>query len=115
LQFLLAHAPEQADVVGLFRLLAALLSELALLAVAVERQPRRFSARLETLHLVQHLFRLAVEFGVQPDLAQPPLGAAGDQPYSGPQALDAGQGQPEDAQHQFLVTADVVPVLAEDG
>ena len=115
LQLLLAHAPEQADVVRLLRLLAAPLPELADLAVLVERQPRRLAARLEPLDLVQHLLRLPVELRVQADLAQPALGAAGDQPHGGPQPLHAGEGQPEHGQQQLLLPADLVPVVVEHG
>ena len=115
LQLLLAHAPEQADVVRLLRLLAAPLPELADLAMLVERQPRRLAARLEPLDLVQHLLRLPVELRVQPDLAQPALGAAGDQPYGGPQPLHAGEDEPKHGQQQFLLPADLVAVVVQDG
>ena len=107
--------PEQADVVRLLRLRAAPLPELAEVAVLVERQPRRLAARLEPLDLVQHLLRLAVELGVQTDLAQPALGAAGDQPYGGPQPLHAGEDEPEHGQQQLLPPADLVAVVVEDG
>ena len=63
----------------------------------------------------EHLLRLAVELRVQPDLAQPGLRAAGDQPDGGPQPLHAGEDQPEHGQQDLLLPADLVPVVVEDG
>src|SRR5262249_11755788 len=56
---LLAHASEQADVVGLLGLPAAPLPELADLAVPVQRQPRWLASLLKPLDLIQHPFRLS--------------------------------------------------------
>ena len=97
------------------RLRAAPLPELADLAVAVERQPRRLAARLEPLQLVQDLLRLPVELRVQPDLPQPGLRAAGDQPGGGPHPLHAGEGEPEHGQQELLLPAHLVPVVVEHG
>jgi len=43
------------------------LAELALLAVLVERQPRRLAALLESLQFVQHLLRYAVGRALYPE------------------------------------------------
>ena len=42
------------------------------------------ASRPEPFQLVQHLFRLLVELHIQPNLPQPGLWAAGDQPHGGP-------------------------------
>ena len=115
LQLLLAHAPEQADVVRLLRLRVAPLPELAEVAMLVERQFWQFAARLEPLDLVQDLLRLLVKRRVQADLAQPAIGATGDQPYGGPHPLYAGEDQPKHGKQQFLGPADLVPVVVQDG
>ena len=114
-QLFLAHGLQQTDVVGLLCLLAASPPELAQMAMRVERQPRRLAACLEPPGLVQHLLRLAVELRVQPDLAQPALGTAGDQPCRGPQPLHALEHEPEDGKQQLLLTADLVAVIVEYG
>ena len=97
------------------RLLAASPPELADLAVLVERQPRWLASLLEPLHLIQHLLRLAVELRIQPDLPQPGLRAAGDQPHGGPQPLHAGEGQPVQGKEDLLLPAHLVAVVVEHG
>src|ERR1700726_4746859 len=60
-QFLLPHAAQQADVVGLLSLRAAARPKFAEEAVLVERQPGRIAARLEPLHFIEDLLSLPVE------------------------------------------------------
>jgi hypothetical protein len=55
------------------------LPELAEVTMLVERQFWQFAARLEPLDLVQDMLRLLVKRRVQADLAQPAIGATGDQ------------------------------------
>src|SRR5438270_12262186 len=77
LQFLLAHTPEQADVVGLDRLRATLLLKLADLTVAVQHESRRLTSVPEPPQFPDDLLCLPVELRVQPNFPQPGVRAAG--------------------------------------
>src|SRR5207245_2290787 len=52
---------------------------------------------------------------VQADLAQPAIGATGDQPYGGLHPLYAGEDQPKHGKQQFPGPADLLPVVVQDG
>ena len=53
---------------------------------------------LESRQFPEDLLRLPVELRVQPNLPQPGVRAAGDQPGGRPHPLHAGEGEPEHRQ-----------------
>src|SRR5260370_9014317 len=72
LHFLLAHTPDQADVVGLDRLRAAPLPELAELAVAVQHESWRLAPIPQSLQFPDDLLCLSAELRVPSNPPPPP-------------------------------------------
>ena len=79
LDLLLAHAPQQADVVLLHRLVVAPLAELADLAVVVQDQPRRRLGLGHLLHFPKEAFGLP-QIRVETDLRRLAFLAVPDDP-----------------------------------
>jgi hypothetical protein len=109
LQFLLAHTPDQADVVGLDRLRAAPLLELADMAVAVEYKPWRLAPVLESPQFPDDLLCLPVELRVQPNLPKPGVGPRATSP-----ALATPRARPEHRKGPS-VSACFSPVMVKHG
>ena len=112
LDLLLAHAPQQADVVLLHRLVVAPLAELADLAVVVQDQPRRRLGTDHLLHFPKEAFGLP-QVSVQTYLGRLAFLAVPDDPARRHLPLQPGEEQAVQFQQEPLLLADLPPLVEQ--